>query len=46
MEISEISKLNKKLLRTYFNLKILERLIKSKDLLLKVKLHLYLENGF
>ena len=39
-------KLDERLSHTSFNLKILERLIKSKALLLNVKLHLYLGNDF
>ena len=46
MEISEVLKLDGRLSRTFFDLKILGRLIKSKALLLKVKLHLYLEIDF
>ena len=42
MGISEISKLCGRLLHTSFDLKIFERLIKSKALRLKIKLHLYL----
>ena len=38
-----MSKLNGRLSHTTFDLKILGRLIKSKVLILKVKLHLYLE---
>ena len=41
MGISEISKFDKRLSHTFFDLKILGRLIKSKALLLKVKLHLH-----
>ena len=39
MGISEISKLDGRLSHTSFDLKVLGRLIKSKALLLKVKLH-------
>ena len=42
MGISEISKLDGRLSHTSFDLKILGRLIKSKALFLKFKLHLYL----
>lgn len=40
MGISELSNLDGRLLHTFFDLKILGRLRKSKALLLKVKIHL------
>ena len=46
MGISEISKFDGKLSPTYFDLKILGRLIKPKALLLKAKLHPYLGIDF
>ena len=46
MGISEILKLDGRLSHTSFDLKILGRLIKSKTLLLKVKLHQYLGIDF
>ena len=44
--MSEISKLDGRLLHSSFDLKILGRLIKSKAWLLKAKLNLYLGIGF
>ena len=46
MAISEISKLDGRLLRTSFDLRILGRLIKSKALFLKIQLHLYIGKDF
>ena len=46
MGISELSNLDGRLLHTFFDLKILGRLRKSKALLLKVKIHLDLRIDF